>query len=74
MLSALSLIAFVLWHPLQVWLDLPMAQPVFLDPAFLILVAVLGALCTILTHRSGSLWPAVVLHWIVVVSWKAGTG
>ncbi len=73
-LSALSLAAFVLWHPLQVWLGLPMAQPVFTDPAFLTLVGVLGGLCTILTHRSGSLWPAVGLHWIVVVIWKAGTG
>jgi len=73
-LSALSLAAFVLWHPVQVWLGLPMAQEVFTDPAFLILVALLGALCTALTHRSGSLWPAVLLHWIVVVGWKAGTG
>ena len=72
--SALSLAAFVLWHPVQVWLGLPMAQPVFTEPAFLTLVAVLGALCTALTHRTGSLWPAMALHWVVVVGWKAGTG
>jgi predicted Abi (CAAX) family protease len=72
--SLLSVAVFVLWHPVQVWLGLPMAQEVFTDPAFLILVALLGALCTALTHRSGSLWPAVLLHWIVVVGWKAGTG
>lgn len=72
--SALSLTAFVLWHPLQVWLGLPMAQPMFTEPSFLMLVAVLGALCTTLTHRSGSVWPAVLLHWIVVVGWKTGTG
>lgn len=73
-LSALSLVAFIAWHPIQVWLGLPMAQAVFTDPSFLTLVAVLGALCTALTHRSGSLWPSVILHWSVVVIWKAGTG
>lgn len=72
--SALSLAAFVIWHPLQVWLGLPLAQPVFTEPSFLTLVAILGALCTALTHRSGSVWPAVLLHWIVVVGWKAGSG
>ncbi len=72
--AALSLSAFVLWHPVQVWLGLPMAQPVFTHPGFLALAALLGALCTLLVHRSGSLWPAVGLHWIVVVGWKAAGG
>jgi len=73
-LAILSLAGFVLWHPVQVWLGLPMAQPVFTEPAFLLLVAILGALCTALTHRSGSLWPAILLHWLVVIGWKAGSG
>ncbi len=73
-LAILSLAGFVLWHPVQVWLGLPMAQPVFTDPGFLSLVAVLGVLCTALTHRSGSLWPAIILHWLVVIGWKAGSG
>lgn len=72
--SLLSVAVFVLWHPLQVWLGLPLAQPVFTEPAFLILVAGLGVICSALTLRSGSLWPAVALHWLVVVGWKAGTG
>lgn len=72
--SALSLVAFVIWHPVQVWLGLPFAQAMFTEPSFLMLVAVLGALCTALTHRSGSVWPAVLLHWVVVVGWKAGSG
>lgn len=73
-LAILSLAGFVLWHPVQVWLGLPMAQPVFTEPAFLLLVAILGALCTALTHLSGSLWPAIILHWLVVIGWKAGSG
>lgn len=72
--AALSLIAFVLWHPVQVWLGLPMAQPLFTQPGFLVLVAILGGLCTLLVHRSGSLWPAIGLHWLVVVGWKVMAG
>lgn len=73
-LSALSLAVFVLWHPAQVWLNLPSGQAVFMEPGFLALAALLGALCTALAHRSASLWPAVLLHWIMVVGWKAATG
>jgi len=73
-LSGLSLAAFIAWHPFQVWAGLPTAQPVFLDPAFLAVAALLGLVCTISAHRSGSIWPAVVIHWLVVVAWKAGGG
>ncbi|MEN0653724.1 MULTISPECIES: CPBP family glutamic-type intramembrane protease [Hyphobacterium] len=67
----LSLIAFVAWHPVQVWLGLPMAQPVFTDPVFLGIAALLGIVCTISWQRSGSVWPPVLIHWLTVVSWKA---
>lgn len=69
--AALALGAFVLWHPVQVWLGLPMAQPVFLEPAFLAIVALLGLACTIAWRRSGSVWPPVAIHWGTVVLWKA---
>tara|TARA_R110002072_G_scaffold161616_3_gene313235 strand:- start:456 stop:1040 length:585 start_codon:yes stop_codon:yes gene_type:complete len=69
-----ALALFVLWHPVQVWLDLPMAQPVFLEPAFLFLAGLLGLACTISWQRSGSIWPPVVMHWLVVVGWKALAG
>tara|TARA_R110000868_G_scaffold53744_2_gene168511 strand:+ start:6759 stop:7262 length:504 start_codon:yes stop_codon:yes gene_type:complete len=72
--GALALFAFVLWHPLQVWIGLPFAQPVFLDPAFLATAAALGLACTISWRRSGSLWPAVAMHWAVVVVWKGMAG
>lgn len=70
--SGASLAAFIVWHPVQVGLGLPSAQPVFLDPAFLAMAGALGLVCTVLVHRSGSLWTAVFVHWAVVVVWKAG--
>jgi len=71
--AGIALAAFVLWHPLQVWLGLPMAQPMFLELAFLAIVALLGAVCTISWRRSGSVWPAVLIHWLSVVAWKGLT-
>lgn len=66
-----SLIAYIIWHPLQVWLDLPFAREEFLDPRFLSLVAWLGLACTLSRLRSGSIWPAVIIHWGAVVVWIA---
>ncbi len=65
----LSLGAFVLWHPLQVALELPSANPAFSQPAFLAVAAMLGVACTISRIRSGSIWPAVVIHWGIAVLW-----
>jgi uncharacterized protein len=66
-----SLLAYILWHPFQTWVGLPYARPEFLDPAFLGLVAWLGLACTLSRLRSGSVWPAVVIHWGAVVAWLA---
>ena len=72
--AAVALALFVLWHPAQLWLGLPMAQPVFADPAFLAITAALGLACTISWRRSGSVWPAVAMHWALVVMWKGLAG
>lgn len=69
--AAISLAAFVAWHPFQVLIGSPFAEPVFLKPGYLALVALLGLCCTISRLRSGSIWPSVVIHWGVVVIWKA---
>jgi len=66
-----SLGLFVLWHPVQVWLGLPMAQAAFLDWRFLIIAGLLGMICTISWQRSGSIWPAITIHWAAVMCWKA---
>lgn len=72
--SVASLAAFVAWHPVQVRLGLPYAQPVFLSPDFLWLAGLLGVFATFSVHRSGSLWPAVLLHWFAVLLWKLAGG
>ena len=41
----------------------------FKQPIFLVLTGILGLYCTIAYLRSGSLWPAILFHWLVVVSW-----
>ena len=69
--AGIAIAAFVLWHPVQVWLGLPMAQPVFLEPAFLAIVALLGLVCTVAYRSSGAIWPPVAIHWGTVVLWKA---
>lgn len=66
-----SLLAYILWHPVQTWFGLPFGRPEFADPAFLGLVAWLGLACTLARLRSGSVWPGVVIHWGVVVVWKS---
>lgn len=66
-----SLLAYIAWHPIQSLLGLPFAHPEFLNPAFLGLVAWLGLACTLSRIRSGSIWPAVVIHWGIVVMWKS---
>jgi predicted Abi (CAAX) family protease len=69
----LALLLFVIWHPIQYGLGLPMGQSLFIEPAFLIIVTALGLVCTISYRRSGSVWPAIAMHWGIVVLWKSLT-
>jgi predicted Abi (CAAX) family protease len=71
---ALSTALFVLWHPPQAWLFGPHWARTVLDPWFLLCVAALGLACARLYLRSGSIWPSTLLHWSVVVAWKALLG
>ncbi len=68
--AVFALILFVAWHPLNAWLFLPAAQPLFTDPAFLFMAALLGALATLLYMRSQSLWTPVIFHGAIVAGWK----
>ena len=66
--AAVSLVAFVLWHPLQtLWYE--GAAAVFLEPGFLVVAGLLGVLATVLVRRTGRLFPAVLLHWGLVAGW-----
>ncbi|WP_325315277.1 CPBP family glutamic-type intramembrane protease [Microcoleus sp. PH2017_28_MFU_U_A] len=39
------------------------------NPVFLLLAAVLGVACSIAYLLIGSIWPAVVIHWLGVTVW-----
>lgn len=62
---------FVAGHPLRVVAlrrDSP-KRAAFTNPTFLLLAALLGGACTLAYLGSGSLWPPVAIHGIVVIVW-----
>lgn len=65
----LSLILFVVSHPLNGMTLSPAKKEVFFKPIFLVLASFLGVICTIVYYHSGSLWTAVIAHWIIVSVW-----
>ena len=71
---ALSTFLFLLWHPLQAVTFGPPWSAAFLDPWFLAAVAVLGVALGRIYAATGSLWPCVAAHWLVVFVWKALLG
>ena len=71
---ALSVILFVLWHPLQVVTFGPPWAGSFLDPWFLAVVGILGLALARIYAATRSLWPCIVTHWLVVFGWKAVFG
>jgi predicted Abi (CAAX) family protease len=69
-----STAVFVLWHVFEALTFMPQAAPVFLRADFLSTTAVLGLACGWLRWRTGSLWPAVLLHWLEVAGWQIWFG
>jgi predicted Abi (CAAX) family protease len=69
-----SIALFMLWHPLQIAIFGEQWAHVVLNPAFLIAVAALGFALTRLYLATRSIWPSVIVHWLVVVIWKAMGG
>lgn len=65
---------YVLWHPLEAYTFLPGAKALFTDGYFLLVTTILGLSCGLLRWRTGSIWPAVILHWLLVVIWKTWLG
>ena len=66
---ALSMVLFVISHPLQAILFRRHLVALFGRPLFIGLTALLGLSCAVLYVSTGSLWTVVSLHWIVVASW-----
>ena len=70
----LSLMAFILVHPLNGVLFNPERRQVFTHPVFLSLAALLGIITSALYCLTASLWPCVVFHWLVVFLWTTRYG
>lgn len=64
-----STLLFVLWHPLNAVTFNRSAIPIFLDPAFLLIIAALGITCGYSYVVSKSIWVPVLIHWVTVVVW-----
>lgn len=67
--SAFCLTIFVLAHPLNARIFFPARRATFYDRTFLFLAGLLGTICTISYLQSGSVWPPIFLHWIIVIIW-----
>ncbi|WP_208099188.1 CPBP family glutamic-type intramembrane protease [Nostoc sp. 106C] len=67
--GGISLVIFIVYHPLNALTAYPAGFPTFMNPVFLLQAAFLGIVCTIAYFQSGSLWPSVVMHWVIVVVW-----
>jgi predicted Abi (CAAX) family protease len=67
--SALSIVAFIVWHPINAMTINPNAYSMFTDPVFLCLAALMAMACTITYNKTGSLWVPVAIHWLTVVVW-----
>ena len=65
---------FAAWHVVEVFTILPAARTAFLRPDFLACAATLGLGCGLVRWRTGSLWPAVLLHWLAVTIWQTWLG
>lgn len=65
----LSLILFIVYHPLNAILFYPQGKGLFSNPIFLLFAGLLGIACTISYKITASLWPPVVIHWLIVVTW-----
>ncbi len=66
---ALSTGLFVLYHPLAGRLWYPQGRLLFDDPRFLLQCSLLGLVCALAYSITGSLWWAVLIHWLAVLLW-----
>lgn len=67
--SLFSIAAFIAWHPLNAMTINPLAYPLFTNPVFLCLAALMAIACTITYLKTGSLWVPVAIHWLTVLPW-----
>ena len=67
--SLISLVLFIAYHPVNARTFYRLGNPTFMDWRFLTLAGLLGGVCTIAYLATGSIWGAVMIHWLVVGVW-----
>ena len=67
--SVISLLLFIIYHPLNALTAFPQGRKVFSDRRFLILATALGIVCTVTYWQTGSVWLPILIHWLTVVLW-----
>jgi predicted Abi (CAAX) family protease len=67
--SLFSIAVFIAWHPINAMTINPPAYPMFTNPMFLSLAALMAIACTITYIKTGSLWVPVAIHWLTVLAW-----
>ena len=67
--GCVSLALFIVYHPLNALTFYPVGRSTFTNPVFLLLATILGGACSIAYLQSGSVWPAVAIHWLAVTVW-----
>ncbi|MBD2122157.1 type II CAAX prenyl endopeptidase Rce1 family protein [Trichocoleus sp. FACHB-262] len=72
--AVLSLLLFILYHPLNGKTLYKAGAITFLNPIFLALTGLLGVTCTVVYAVTGSLWTIAFVHWVVVVVWLIALG
>jgi predicted Abi (CAAX) family protease len=72
--GSISLILFIIYHPLNATLFIRNARMTFSSFTFLTSAAILAIVCTIAYLKSGSVYPSITLHWIFVLGWLLRLG
>ncbi|NJP12661.1 MAG: CPBP family intramembrane metalloprotease [Leptolyngbyaceae cyanobacterium RU_5_1] len=67
--AIVSLILFIVYHPLEAKTYYKQGSPTFFNPVFLTLAGLLGVACTLTYQLTGSLLTLTVIHWIVTTAW-----
>lgn len=67
--GCISLVMFIVYHPLNALTFFSRGLKTFFEIAFLVLAALLGIVCSLAYIQSGSLWTPVLIHWLAVVVW-----
>lgn len=67
--SMISVVLFVLWHPVNAFTINKAAITIFTDPIFLFITTLLAVTCTVTYLKSGCIWIPVFIHWITVICW-----